>query len=326
MRPARPEKTLGEFLRARRERVQPEEVGIMRAPGRRVPGLRREEVADLAGVSLDYYLRLEQGKASRPSDQVVAGLARALRLDPDGRRYLMKLAQPRPFMRIAQEQHTDDIVELLSQWSHMPAYISDANQNIVAVNALATALVPQLLVPGINHVVAAYDQYAAFMSRASEHGDRSAEEAAWEDTLRTITAALRFNGNPADPAFQEIVGLLTSRHPAFRRIWALHEARPQLNGRVSVHTEDFGWIDLSWQNLDAPGAADLYVTLLFAADGSRAAHALAQLSTKQGEAPMNGEGGEESAQPETDELDSRRAIAARPDSSAGTKTSRAHSS
>ena len=85
-------RALAEFLRARRNVCQPEDEGIVREPGRRVPGLRRDEVARLAGISPDYYLRLEQGTSVRPSDQVLTALARALRLDADSRQYLLRVA------------------------------------------------------------------------------------------------------------------------------------------------------------------------------------------------------------------------------------------
>ncbi|MBF4572495.1 helix-turn-helix domain-containing protein [Herbiconiux sp. VKM Ac-1786] len=327
MRSIGPENTLGAFLRARRETVQPEDVGILRLPGRRVPGLRREEVADLAGVSLDYYLRLEQGKDSRPSDQVVVGLARALLLDGEGRQYLMKLAQPQPFIRAApEEQINDAVAELLTQWSHMPAYVCDANQNVLAVNPLATALASSILVPGINHLVAAYDDYAAFCAQPSDYDRRTVEEAGWEGALRNLTAALRFNGDPADPKFREVLGLLSERHPAFRRIWALHEAKPQLSGTSMFEVETFGWVELSWQTLNVPGPANLSVTLHFAAAGSRGADALAYLAAR-GKATNHGaELRDRPGQFETDELAAKRSTASRPAASEGTNTRTAQSS
>lgn len=311
MRSTGPENPLGDFLRARRERVQPEQVGIMRLPGRRVPGLRREEVADLAGVSLDYYLRLEQGKDSRPSDQVVAGLARALLLDDVSRQYLMKLAQPRPFVRVVrEEQITDAVAALLGQWSQMPAWVCDGNQNVLAVNPLARALSPTILVPGINHLIAAYEDYAAFCGQPADYEHREVEEAGWEGALRNLTAALRYNGDPADPRFHEVVGYLSERHAAFRRIWALHEARPQLSGTSLFEVGSFGWVELDWQSLDLPGASNLFVTLVFAEAGSRGAEALAYLAAQLD-------------QRDGDELAARKSIASRPVGSEAENTSTA---
>nr|AGU09723.1 Helix-turn-helix domain [uncultured organism] len=327
MRSIGPENTLGDFLRTRREKVQPEDVGIMRMPGRRVPGLRREEVADLAGVSLDYYLRLEQGKDSRPSDQVVVGLARALLLDGESRQYLMKLAQPRPFVRLASEEQVNEAVtELLKQWAHMPAYVCDANQNVLAVNPLANALSSTILIPGINHLVASYDDYAVFCAQPADYEHRAIEEAGWEGALRNITAALRFNGDPADPKFREVVGLLSERHPAFRRIWALHEAKPQLNGKSLLEVETFGWVELSWQTLNVPGAANLFVTLFFAEAGSRGADALAYLTSRLQENAQVEELRDQTDQLDSDELAARRSTAARSVASDGVKTRTAQSS
>jgi len=327
MRSIGPENTLGDFLRTRREKLQPEDVGILRMPGRRVPGLRREEVADLAGVSLDYYLRLEQGKDSRPSDQVVVGLARALLLDGESRQYLMKLAQPRPFVRLAsEEQVTEAVAELLNQWSHLPAYVCDANQNVVAVNPLANQLASTILIPGINHLVAAYDDYAIFCAQPADYEHRAIEEAGWETALRNITAALRFNGDPADPKFREVVGLLSERYPAFRRIWALHDAKPQLNGKSLLDVDTFGWVELNWQTLNVPGAANLFVTLYFAEAGSRGADALAYLAARQQGDARAAEVRDHADQLESDELAAKRSSAARPASSDGVKTRTAQSS
>lgn len=318
------ENTLGEYLRARREVVQPEEVGIARDAGRRVPGLRREEVAELARVSPDYYLRLEQGKDSRPSDQVIAGLSRALLLDDDSRQYLTKLAQRRPFVRrVTRHRLSSSVTGLLRQWSHMPAYVSDANQNVVAVNALATAIAPNILLSGVNQLVAAYDAHAKFSADPVESDQYALQAAAWTDALRKMTAALRFHGDPADPEFRDVVGLLSTRYPAFRDIWALHEARPHIHGTSSFDVEEFGWVEFTWQTLEVPGPADLFVTLHFAEPGSRAADVLASLSTRRA-APADVIGPE--SQSDADELASRRSSATRAESPEGTKTRTARSS
>lgn len=327
MGPTHPENTLGDFLRTRREQVQPEQVGLMRSTGRRVPGLRREEVADLAGVSLDYYHRLEQGKDTRPSDQVVAGLARALLLDHDSRRYLAKLAQPRPFVHaIPDAQVSETVAELLAQWSHMPAHVGDANLNVLAANPLAHALAPKHLKPGINQLIEAYSEHAAFLADAEPTPERRPQEEAWEAALRKLTAAFRFNADPIDPGFRDVVGHLSAGYSAFRRIWALHEAKPLLNGKSMFEIEHHGWCELHWQTLDVPGPVNLFVTVHFAAAGSRAAQALEYLTTGHLRTSSPSPRGDDAAQLGLDELSARRATTASELASDGVKTRTASSS
>src|ERR1700754_4184418 len=146
---------LGEYLRARRELVTPERAGLPAFGPRRVPGLRREEVAMLAGISSDYYLRLEQGRDRNPSVQVLEALADVLRLDSDATAYLIGLAQERPRAesrprrRPVTEQAPSSIVELIEGWPNNPAYVQNKYTDVLAVNALCTALSPNYAV-GVN--------------------------------------------------------------------------------------------------------------------------------------------------------------------------------
>jgi len=320
---------LGEYLRARREQVTPEQVGLIEQPGRRVPGLRRDEVADLAGVSPDYYLRLEQGRDRRPSEQVAAGLARALLLDEDGRRYLLKLAQPRPFIRRVDNDRvvSSEVMHLLAQWSHTPAFVTDANQNVLATNPLAHAMNPQLLIPGRNLLVAAYDAHAAFRAAVPgsvDHvtvGDDSdvdavTQAARWEGSLREMTAALRYHGEVDDPAFQEVVGVLSVRHPFFRSIWAEHETRPHASAQDVVPIDGFGWAEFTRQTLDLPRLSHQFITIYFGPAGSSAEAAIAFLASKIAEANAV----PQLEEPSVDEVDARRSIASRAESSTGENT------
>ena len=117
---------IGEYLRARRELVQPEDVGLQNLGRRRTPGLRREEVAMLAGVSADYYIRLEQGRDQHPSAQVLDALARVLQLDEEATAHLHGLAQPPPRRRRRSsrpERAPDAVVQLIRSWPTTPAYL-----------------------------------------------------------------------------------------------------------------------------------------------------------------------------------------------------------
>jgi len=170
-----PRTTLGGFLRARREERQPEQVGLERQIGRRVPGLRRDEVATLAGVSSEYYLRLEQGRGSAPSMQVLAGLARALRLSAAESDYLHRLAGHAAPRRIAAfERPRAEIEAILRWWPGIPAYISDANLDVVVANDLMVAITDGRFRSGANvleETFNASERYDAILRRLSADAD-----------------------------------------------------------------------------------------------------------------------------------------------------------
>ena len=149
---------LGDYLRARREQVHPGDVGLPPGARRRVPGLRREEVALLAGISADYYLRLEQGRDRHPSGQVLDSIARALRLDIDAKRYLHDLARP-----VSQAKRRPNrpgrvsagVQSLIASWTGTAALVHGRTMLTLAANPLATALCPYY-VPGVNSLRAAF--------------------------------------------------------------------------------------------------------------------------------------------------------------------------
>ena len=191
------ENLIGEYLRARRELIQPAEVGLPRLTGRRrVPGLRREEVAMLAGVSADYYVRLEQGRDQHPSAQVLDALARALQLDDDAIAHLHSLAAPavrrrrRPSPR--PERVPAAILQLIASWHETPAYVY-GHMDVLAANPLATALAPYYT-PGENLV------RATFLDPRLR--DRYED---WHRAAATVVAALRALVGPDadDPPLNE---------------------------------------------------------------------------------------------------------------------------
>ena len=254
---------LAEYLRARRGALKPEDVGYPRDPKRRVQGLRREEVAQLAGISLEYYVRLEQGRDHQISEQVLASLARALRLDDNGRTYFYRLALPSP--RIRHGGVSDTVLQLLDQWSGTPAYLFDRNQDILVANDLAAALSPGYVVPGNNLTLMLFDADASVRSTPG-----------WRATARASVAALRFSGDPDDPRLQEIVGTLSVRDQEFRRMWADHEVHPLIAGVSTNVVEGFGAFELRWQILDVPNGD--YMNVRLADPGSHAAAALRHLA------------------------------------------------
>lgn len=262
---------LGHYLRARRALVQPEDVGLAREPNRRVTGLRREEVAALAGISPDYYLRLEQGHDHQPSAQVLRSLGRALALDDEARDYLNRLA--RPDLRRSQRRASDitddlSIVTLLAQWSHTPAHIIDRNQDIVLSNPMAIALSGGHLDAGGNVILTVFEPEARHLSPE------------WEKLAADCVAALRFHGDPADPRMREIVGSLSLRFPEFRELWARHDARPFTSGRSRNQIDGVGLVDLCFQNLTVPGDTGHSLTTFFAEPGTPGVAAIAYLAAR----------------------------------------------
>jgi transcriptional regulator with XRE-family HTH domain len=259
---------LAEFLTSRREQLQPEDVGIPRERGRRVAGLRRSEVADLAGISVDYYLRLEQGRDRQPSAQVLGALSRALRLDRVADTYMHRIVQSSGGRQRAPEPATlEGAEEILRTWGEAPAYITDAHHDIVAVNRAATSVAPDYLRPGRNLLL------DVFAGSESAHDNES-----WNDTARRLVAALRFQSDPSSPRLHEILGTLSVEHRKFRQLWSMHEAFPQTTGITMSHIEGHGWVDLRWLTLDVPGEVGHFVTTFYADAGSPGEAALATIS------------------------------------------------
>jgi transcriptional regulator with XRE-family HTH domain len=266
------ENVIGEYLRARRELVHPEDVGVSDLScRRRVRGLRREEVAMLAGVSSDYYVRLEQGRDQHPSQQVLDALARALQLDEDAAAHLRGLATPAPRRRKAPraEKVPSGILQLIASWSQTPAYVYGRYMDVLAVNALAATLFPYY-VKGENLVRAAFlDPRVRDMYRD------------WEHVTETTVAALRALVGPDvdDPRLNELVGELSVRSERFRQLWARHDARAKRSGTTRIDHPVVGPLELSYEKLPIPDTDRQALGLYHAAPGSATAQALTLLAT-----------------------------------------------
>ncbi len=214
---------LGRYLRVRRALVRPDAAGVAGQGNRRVPGLRREEVAFLAGVSSDYYVRLEQGRDRHPSDQVLLAIARALQLDEDATAYLLQLAKP-PSPRSKRtrrpEKVSDSIRTLISSWPLTPAYVHGTYMDILAANNLATALCP-VITPGRNAVLDAFTEPEMRELRP----DWDVMTARVVPHLRSITGA-----DTGDPRLVELVGELSLRSERFRTLWARQDVKHKSTG------------------------------------------------------------------------------------------------
>ncbi|MEZ0049882.1 transcriptional regulator with XRE-family HTH domain [Mycobacterium sp. MAA66] len=202
---------LGDYLRARREQIRPEDVGLIGGSRRRVPGLRREELALLAGISVEYYLRLEQGRDKNPSPEVITALAKALQLDVKAAEYLHQIAAPRT---LRAEQPTVEVVadgadELIDQFP-MPAIVASRCLNVLAANPVARALSCGLE-PGENFL-----RWRLLDPRARE------QFVDWESTTDVVISGLReaAGSAPNDPAVRALVDELSTRSDYFRDRWA----------------------------------------------------------------------------------------------------------
>ena len=232
---------LGDYLRARRELVTPEQAGVPVLSVRRVPGLRREEVAMLAGISADYYLRLEQGRDRNPSAQVLESLARVLQLDADATGYLLGLGADkprRPRRRPRREIVPPGIAKLVATIG-LPAFVEGRYFDVLAANALAMALSPRLA-PGGNRL------RDVFLDPA----ERSLYPN-WDRATGNLVAGFRqsVGTDTDDPRFIELVGELSLASPRFRQLWARHDvlgrgrsrdSQPPAGGRAAAEPREAG--------------------------------------------------------------------------------------
>lgn len=261
---------LGEFLRARREQLRPQDAGLAGTGHRRTPGLRREEVAMLAGISTDYYLRLEQGRDRTPSVQVAEALGRALRLDPDEAAYLHTLARPRPKRapRPRAEKVPPGTVRLLASLP-MPAFVQDRYLNVLAANPMAQGLSPNMR-PGVNRLL------AAFLDPAEQdlHED-------WEQSTAAAVGQLRaaMGTEADDPRMASLVGELSVKSERFRRLWARQVVVRRAGGPARMHHPEVGDLELHREKLIVAGVDGQVLVIYHADPGSPSAQALALLGS-----------------------------------------------
>lgn len=261
---------LGAYVRARRELVTPEQVGIPVLGVRRVPGLRREEVAMLAGISADYYLRLEQGRDRNPSAQVLESLARVLRLDEEATAYLLGLgsAAPRRRRRRARKETVPPGIVQLVAALPLPAYVEGRRFDVLAVNALATALSPRLTV-GANRL------RDTFLDPAEQalHPD-------WENAGAGMVAGFRrsVGADVDDPGVIELVGELSLASPRFSRLWARHDVAGCEGTAKHLDHPQVGRLRLNRERLGVAGTAGQTLVIHHPEPGSDSAEKLALLA------------------------------------------------
>ncbi|THG33300.1 helix-turn-helix domain-containing protein [Naasia lichenicola] len=256
---------LGEYLRARRALVHPEDVGLPVTRHRRVAGLRRDEVALVAGISADYYLRLEQGRERHPSHQVLGAIARALLLDVEASAYLQRIALPAEVSAGHGRIDAVSAQRLLDPWAHAAAIVINPTLDVVAATELAKAVSPTAFVAGANLVISVFDP----STRAFAPG--------WEQLASDTVAALRSSGDPSDPRLSELVSSLRDDED-FLRLWARHDVRAFTSGTNMHYIDGYGSIELKRQNFAIPGYPGYLLVTSYGEPGSAEERALSSLA------------------------------------------------
>ncbi|GAB3570992.1 helix-turn-helix transcriptional regulator [Amycolatopsis endophytica] len=259
---------LGEYLRARRELVTPDQVGIPVLGKRRVPGLRREEVAMLAGISAEYYLRLEQGRDRNPSAQVLESIARVLQLEDDS--YLLSLAVEGPRRRATpRREHLPSSTARFVAQLPFPAFVEGRYLDVLAANRLATAISPRLRLGGnrLRDVFLDPEERALFPQ--------------WEGAAAALVAGFRRTVGTAtdDPRVTELVGELSIASRDFRRLWARHDIGPRAGATLTFDHPQVGPIRLDREKLTVNGHDGMMLVVYHAEPHTGDADKLALLAS-----------------------------------------------
>jgi transcriptional regulator with XRE-family HTH domain len=259
---------IGEFLRARRELVRPEDVDLAPGSRRRVAGLRRTEVALLAGVSSDYYVRLEQGRERNPSPQVVDALARALNLDEEASAYLHDLARPRPLRR-RRGKVSPALLGMMAAWTDTPAVVLGRCLNVLAHNQLGEALFA-----GHAHS----DDLVRLVFLDPDARDFYPD---WERVAVNTVGGLRAAAgiDQDDPRLIATVGELSVKSADFRRLWARHDIRQKAHETKRFRHPLVGELTLTYEALTVNSAPDQQLIVYQAEPGSSSAEALSLLGS-----------------------------------------------
>lgn len=263
---------------SRRGRISPERAGLGGVGGnRRVPGLRREEVALLAGVSVDYYTRLERGNLRGASGSVLDAIARALQLDEAERTHLFDLAHaqtPEGGRRRSRRQRVRASVQrILDAMTDAPAYVRNAHLDILAANPLGYALYSELYDDPrrpANHA-----RFVFLDPRATRF------YADWDKVANDTVAILRTaaGGNPYDRALSDLVGELSTRSESFRTRWAAHNVRLHRTGVKRFNHPVVGYLELDFEALELAADPGLRITSYTAEPGSASADGLRLLAS-----------------------------------------------
>jgi transcriptional regulator with XRE-family HTH domain len=270
-----------DFLRSRRDKVTPEQAGLPVYGSRRVAGLRRGEVAQLAGVSVEYYTRLERGSLGGVSDSVLDALARALRLDETERTHLYDLARAAnatparasAHRRAAASGVRPTLQRMLDAMPSVPVIVLNNRFDFVATNALGRALFSEMFSdPTCRENSARF----AFLTTAGRSFHRD-----WERVARNIVGSLRVEAakNPYDRELSNLIGELSTRSDAFRVLWGAQEVHVFREGLKRLRHPVVGDLDLEHETLVMPDESGLQIAMYGAAPGSASEDALKLLAS-----------------------------------------------
>ena len=268
-----------DFLASRRARITPQQAGLPAFGGhRRVPGLRREEVALLAGVSADYYVRLERGNLAGVSESVLEAVARALQLDNAERSHLFDLARtasasPSARRRPAAQQVRPGVQRVLDAMGNAPAWVRNGRADVLATNALGRALYAPVFDSPARPPNTA--RFCFLDPRAAEF------YVDWERTANDMVAVLRAQAgrSPYDRGLTDLVGELSTRSQEFRTRWAAHDVLFHRTGRKSLCHPVVGALDLTYEAFELPAEPGLTMLVYTAEPASPTQDALAVLAS-----------------------------------------------
>lgn len=265
---------LGEFLKARRALIQPAGDG---GPRRRVPGMRREEVAALAQVSTDYYTRLEQGRHKRPSETVLGALAEALQLDELATRHLFDLARavaaPRRGGPVSQIQHVrPSLFHLLASFTEHPAFVRGRRTEVLAMNPLAAFLLTDFPAKPVRE-----RSLIRWTFLEEEARQRYVD---WEKTASSMVGTLRLDAgrHPDDPLLAQLIGELSVHSQEFRSWWADHRVVERRDGIKRLDHPLVGRLDIRYEALAVTGEADQTLFIYTTEPGSESESKLRTLA------------------------------------------------
>ena len=266
-----------EFLTTRRAKITPEQAGLPSGGGRRrVPGLRREEVAVLAGVSTEWYVRLEKGHIVGVSDDVLDAVARALQLDEAERGHLFNLARaakPSRATSRAKPQIRPSVQRILDSMTTAAAFVRNGRLDILAINPLGRALYAPVFDD---------ERRPANLARFNFLDPRAHDfYPDWNDAANTSVALLRTEAgrDPHNRDLTDLVGELATRSEEFRSRWAAHNVRLHRAGVKHFHHPVVGTLDLAFDAMDLPAEPGLTLTAYTAEPGSPSADALTLLAS-----------------------------------------------
>ncbi|WP_327714504.1 helix-turn-helix transcriptional regulator [Streptomyces sp. NBC_00490] len=273
------ESDIREFLASRRAKITPQQAGLPAYGGnRRVPGLRREEVAMLAGVSVDYYVRLERGHLAGASEEVLDAVANALQLDEAERAHLYDLARAvarRPFRRTKRTRGPlpDSVLRVLDSMTDSPAFIRNGRLDILAINHLGRALYAPLFTDDAPRPV-----NVARFQFLDPHGRDFFPD--WEQSVNTTVSLLRTEAGraPGDSDLTGLIGELVTRSEEFRTAWAKHNVRLHHTGSKSFRHPAVGEITLDFDAMELPAQPGLTLTAYSAGPHTPAYDALQLLA------------------------------------------------